>query len=177
LRRRCLLVTFLVLRLPISPKTSRDLRHVPFCTSNFNYLKNAQCLFYAGRALLVQALRPNRASSASCHQSSLLRVLPSGIRSLVSLRFPFAESPSWLLYSYLERSGCNQSDNESIFQSKHIRSTFLPLRAFSLAREDFLRKLSGTCEPFNLRPSCYNIRKNTWHLLAVRPALDCSLLA
>ena len=147
------------------------------CTSNFNYLKNAQRLF---------SCRPYVARPGLATRSCIFGFLPSvttfegdSFRHpfLVSLRFPFPESPSWLLCSYLERSGCNQSDNESIFQSKHIPSTFLPLRALSLAREDFLRKLSGTCEPFNLRPFCYNIQKNTWHLLVVRPALDYSLPA
>jgi len=152
LRWRCFPVTFLVLRLPISPKTSPDLRHVPFCTSNFNYLKNAQ------RLLLC---RPFAARPGLATRSCIFGFLPSFIAFegdsfwhpfQVPLRFPFRESPSWLLCSNLERSGCNQSDNESIFQSKHIRSTFQPLRALSLSREDFLRKLSGTCEPYNLRP-------------------------
>ena len=157
LRRSCLLVTFLVLRLPISPKTSPDLRHVPSCTSNFNFLKNAQ------RLLLC---RPYVARPGLATRSCIFGFLPSVIAFdgdffrhpfLVSLRFPFPESPSWFLCRNLERSGCNQSDDKSIFQSKNIRSTFHPLRALSLAREDFLRKPSGTCEPFNLRPSCYNI--------------------
>jgi len=52
-----------------------------FALQTSTTLRTLSVFFYAGRSLLARALRPVRASSASCHLSSLLRAIPSGIRS------------------------------------------------------------------------------------------------
>ena len=90
---------------------------------------------------------------------------PCGFRSGNLLRFPCG---------FRGGEGCIKSGDKLIFQSKTTRSTFCSCE-LSLARDDFLRKLSGSCEPSDLRPFCYNIEKNTQHLLVVRTSSDCSL--
>jgi hypothetical protein len=131
-------------------------------------LRTLSVSFPAGRSLLVRALRPDRASSASYHLSSLLTAISSGIRSGSPCGFLFRNllhgffTVTWRGVGAISRM-TNQSFNQKtsgVLSSPCGRS---------LAREDFLRKPSGTCEPFNLRPFCYNIQKNTWHLLVVRP--------
>jgi hypothetical protein len=71
----------MVLRLQISPKTSLTCVMFRLALQTLTTLRTLSVFFHAGRSLLVRALRPDRASSASCHLSSLLTAISSGIRS------------------------------------------------------------------------------------------------
>jgi hypothetical protein len=136
--------------------------------SSFNYLKNTLCLFPAGRPIHPLNLRFVCASPASpAAETAFNGLLPSppwrspcGFRCGSLLIAPLRK-PVW--------RGCIKSgDNQSFNQQKPGVLSHSCER--SLARGDFLRKLSGTYEPSDLRPFCYNIQKNTQHLLVARIA-------
>ena len=153
------------MRLRFPSKTSRDLRHVLLYTLSFNFLKNAQCLLscrpFAARPKLTPRLYLSGSLPCDTAFNGYLFRLPSrspcGFHSgnLPTVTF---RNPRW--------RGCIKSGDKSIFQSTKTRY-FLTLAGHScepsLARSDFLRKFSGTCEPSDLRLFCYNIEKNTQH--------------
>lgn len=103
----------------------------------------------------------------------LVKLLLTAISSAPPLRSPcgsrFRVSPHGLL-----AEACLEGVHQ-VGRLINLSINKNPEYFLTLARCDFLRKLSGTYEPSDLRPFCYNIEKNTQHLLVARIALDYSL--
>lgn len=139
---------------------------------SFNYLKNTLCLFPAGRPIHPRNLRFVCASPASpAAETAFNGHLPSP-----PWRSPCGFPCGSLLIASLRKHfwrGCIKSgDNQSFNQQKPGVLSRSCER--SLARGDFLRKLSGTYEPSDLRPFCYNIQMNTRCLFGSPDCPDCS---
>jgi hypothetical protein len=167
--------TFFVLRLRFPSKTSCDSHHIPFYTLSFNYLKNAQPLFscrpYDSRPKLSLRLRLSGSHPVDLAFDGLFFRIPvwspcgflSEILRSVTFRI--------LCGGACFKSGNNQSFNQ---KTPGVLSCSFEL---TLARNDFLRKLSGTYEPSNLRLSATTLKRTLSTFLVARIALDCSLLS
>jgi hypothetical protein len=158
----------LCLATPVSFENFPRLASPSAFTQASTTLRTLCAFFPAGRPIHPLNLRFVCASPASpAAETAFNGLLPSppwrspcGFRCGSLLIAPLRK-PVW--------RGCIKSgDNQSFNQQKPGVLSHSCER--SLARGDFLRKLSGTYEPSDLRPFCYNIQKNTQHLLVARIA-------
>lgn len=163
---------FHCLATPVSFENFPRLASPSVFTLSFNYLKNTLCLFLAGRPMPARNLRFVYASPAPlAAETAFNGHLPSP-----PWRSPCGFRCGYLLFASfrmpLWRGRIKSGDNQSFNQQKPgvLSHSF----ERSLAGGDFLRKLSGTYEPSDLRPFCYNIQKNTRHLFGGPDYPDCS---